>query len=115
MATRPPVRLARRQAYRNALRISGLSSTTTRKTRSSARTGCSLTLMIGSLPLQTPHDRAAQPAGEHCHENRPQAVERAVVARPSRQLGAESNLADRKRPRYRGDDPAVAQQIGLHL
>src|SRR3990167_4472363 len=94
MATRPPVRFARRQAYRSALRISGLSSTTTRKTRSSARPGCSLRLMIGSPLLQTPHDRAAQPAGEQRHDDRTEAVKRALVVRPPRQLGAEADLAD---------------------
>src|SRR5882672_4767283 len=126
MATRPPVRLARRQAYRRALRISGLSSTTTRKMRSSARLAsvrlaCSLmtpslsALAACAAALDTPHDRAAEPTDDHGHQNRAQTIKRPVIVRPAGKLGAEPDLADRQGTRHRRDDLALAHEIDPDL
>jgi hypothetical protein len=54
----------------------------------------------GSSPLflDAPHDRAAEPAGQQGQRNGAQAIEFAVLGRPARQLGAETDLADRQGP-----------------
>src|SRR5262245_44904933 len=115
--TRPPVFHARLQAYLIATLSSGVSSTTTRKTRSEAfggaASGGSAAGVSGVMPSSSAEGEVGEPSCHQGDEDRNRAVVGAALVGEVEDRRADADLADDERRGLGARDLAVAQQQHL--